>query len=77
MDREIGFLFVENVYYNGKDFVCFNVVANEAVTFDFRKKRKMMKLLFENTILSINGRIFPILLFKFFSLHGSCKKFPI
>ena len=40
--REPSFvLLVENVYYNGKQFVCFNVVSHEPVTtFDFCKKRK-------------------------------------
>ena len=53
-EREKGFLFIENVYYNGKDFVCFNVVSAEPMTIDFRKKRKMMKLLFENKALRIS-----------------------
>ena len=54
IDRERRFLFLENIYYNGKDFVCFNVVSHEQIlAFDFRDERKMIKLLFENNRLGI------------------------
>ena len=53
MDRERGFIFIENVYYNGKDFVCFNIVSSEQITtFDFDKKRQL-KLLLQNRKLRI------------------------
>ena len=31
MDRDHGFLFVENVYINGNDFLCFNIVSSEPI----------------------------------------------
>ena len=31
MDRDHGFLFVENVYFNGNDFLCFNIVSIEPI----------------------------------------------
>ena len=70
LDRDFGFLFVENVHFNGIDFVCFNVVSNEAmkeldhvnskrrhcITLDSKQRRKMMNALFENKVLKIKSQ---------------------
>ena len=51
LDREKGLLFIENIHYND-DFLCFNVVSNERITFDVGKTRKLIQL-FENNKLRI------------------------
>ena len=75
MDRERGFIFVENIYYNGKDYVCFNVVSSEQITtFDFDNKQKLMKLLFENNklVIKCNEIIFTFVCYKSVALMPHC-----
>ena len=75
MDRERGFIFAENIYYNGKDFVCFNVVSSEPITaFDFDNKQKMINLLLNNNKLRIkcNNIIFRFVCCKSVPLMPHC-----
>ena len=53
LDQDFGFCFIENVYYNGYSLIAFNVVCNQEIDFQIRKKQR--RAIIEN--FSTKGKI--------------------
>ena len=61
MDRDNGFIIVENVYFDGNDLICFHIVSNEIIDQNkqdivklvSQREKSIMDGLFENKLLQI------------------------